>query len=190
MSLDANLLDRTALLLIDIQQGFYDPSWGPRNNPDAETNAGRLLAAWRDAGRTRVHVQHHSRDPQSTLHASHPGHALQNVVTPQDGEPVITKDVNSAFIGTDLEQRLRDAGIEAVVVVGLTTNHCVSTTARMAANLDFTTFVVDDATACFDLTDREGRTFDAETVHRIALVNLHREFATVVSTDEVLAAGE
>src|SRR5690349_10539119 len=137
----------SALLLIDVQKGFDEPYWGERNNPDAEKNIDRLLTAWRAAGRPVFHVKHNSRSPHSPLHPSNPGNAFKNFAAPHADEPSFGKDVNSAFIGTDLEVRLHAADVSDLVIVGLTTPHCVSTTARMAANLGFATKVVADATA-------------------------------------------
>jgi nicotinamidase-related amidase len=177
-----------ALLLIDVQQGFDAPGWGERNNPDAERNIGRLLEAWRTAGWPVLHVQHISVEPGSVLGPGQPGAELKPEAMPTTEEPLFQKNVNSAFIGTDLESHLRERGIEALVIVGLTTNHCVSTTARMSGNLGFDTYVVDDATATFDRVGHDGRRYDAAEVHAISLASLHGEFATVLGTDEVLAA--
>ncbi len=103
-----NLLPRNAtLIIIDVQQGFDEPVWGQRNNPQAEENIARLLAAWRRTQRPIIHVQHLSGEPDSTLRPNHPGSAIKPIVQPLPGEPVIQKSVNSAFIGTDLEARLR-----------------------------------------------------------------------------------
>jgi hypothetical protein len=146
----------------------------------------RLLAAWRETGRPIYHIQHMSREPQSPLRPGLPGNAIKPLVQPQGDEPVITKDVNSAFIGTDLEARLRRAGQQTVVLIGLTTEHCVSTTARMAGNLGFTTYVIGDATATFDKRGPDGTFYPAETVHGVSLASLHGEFATVVDTATVL----
>jgi nicotinamidase-related amidase len=176
-----------ALLLIDVQQGFDDSSWGVRNNPGAEGRMAALLGAWRSAGLPVLHVQHMSSDPASPLHPDAPGNAFQAAVAPRPVEPVFQKTVNSAFIGTDLESFLRDAGIRSLVVVGLTTDHCVSTTIRMASNLEFDVVVVDDATATFGRTGPDGTEYSAEEVHRLALVSLHGEFARVRSSRDVLA---
>jgi len=177
----------TALLLIDVQQGLDDPRWGKRNNPDAERNIAALLAAWRRSRRPVIHVQHMSREADSPLRPERPGNAFKPEAVPEPGEPVFQKAVNSAFIGTELEAHLVAQQIDTVVMVGITTDHCVSSTARMAANLGFTTIVVSDGTATFERTGPEGDHYTAEQMHRLALASLHGEFATVRRTDEVLA---
>jgi nicotinamidase-related amidase len=181
-----SLADNSALIIIDVQDGLDDPRLGKRNNPDAESNMARLLAAWREQGRPIYHVQHMSTRPTSTLRPELPGNAIKRIVAPQGNEPVLRKTVNNAFIGTDLEKRLRTAGIQSVVIVGLTTGHCVSATARMAGDLGFKTFVVDDATACHDVTSYDGQYYPAEAVHALSLASLHDEFATIVKTDQLL----
>lgn len=180
------LPENTTLVLIDVQQAFLNPEMGERNNPDAEANIGRLLQKWRDTNRPIIHVQHNSTEPNSLLRPEKPGNALQEVALPQGNEPLITKNVNSAFIGTDLESRLRENGYDTLVIVGLTTQHCVSTTTRMAGNLGFTAYLVADATAAYATTNFDGKQYDAEVVHAISLATLNGEFATVLNTDEVL----
>jgi nicotinamidase-related amidase len=178
------------LIVIDVQKGFDDPFWGGRNNPDAEGNIRRILEAWRRTGKPVIHVRHDSRNPASPLRPGHPGNDLKEGVKPLPGEPVVSKGVNSAFIGTDLEERLRRSGSAAVVLVGLTTNHCVSTTARMAANLGFAVRVVSDATATFDMRSPFGRLVPAEEMHEVGLAELDGEFATVVDTAAAIAASD
>jgi nicotinamidase-related amidase len=128
-----------------------------------------------------------SRDPDSPLRPHLPGNAIKPEALPHDGEPLFQKTVNSAFIGTTLGAYLRHEGIHALVIVGLTTDHCVSTTARMAGNLGFDVVVVEDATATFERTGPDGVRYSADQMHRLALASLHGEFATVQSTDDVLA---
>ena len=177
-----------ALLLIDVQQGFAQEDFfgGNRNNRDAEQHCGQLLAAWRARGLPVFHVRHSSQNPQSPLHASHAGFAFCPQVQPQGDEPVITKTVNSAFIGTDLKAWLDDLRITTLVVAGITTNHCVSTSVRMAGNFGFAVYCAHDACACFDRTGVWGEHYPAETIHRTALANLHGEFAQVASTAHIL----
>ena len=176
----------TALIIIDVQKGFDEPFWGERNNPQAEDNIVRLLEAWRNNGRPVFHVQHMSLSPTSPLNPNHPGNAIKEALQPREGEPLIQKNVNSAFIGTDLEQQLRRISCNSLVIVGLTTPHCVSTTTRMAGNLGFETYLVSDATAAFELTGHDGRKYSAQEIHDITLATLNDEFATVVNTDSVL----
>ena len=178
----------TVLLLIDVQQGFDEPFWGERNNPGAEENMARLLKAWRASSRPVFYVQHVSVMPNSPLGPDRPGCAIKQVVSPLPGEALFQKHVNSAFIGTDLEETLRSKGYDTLVIVGLTTQYCVSTTARMAGNLGFHTYVVSDATAAFGLTGPDGVDYSAETVHALSLATIHNEFATVMDTAAILAA--
>ena len=180
-----------ALILIDIQQGFDDLKyWGPRNNPQAEANAGKLLAAWRRSGRPLFHVQHLSTTPTSPLRPGQPGCDFKPEVKPLPGEPVIGKQVNSAFIGTDLESRLRGQGVDTLVIAGLTTAHCVSTTTRMAGNLGFRALLAADGCATNARTGHDGRRHDAESVHAMELAALHGEFAEVADTALLLGALE
>jgi nicotinamidase-related amidase len=115
-----------------------------------------------------------------------PGFEIKDAAKPHPDEPVIQKDVNSAFIGTDLEARLKQSGLKTVVLIGLTTDHCVSTTARMAGNLHFDTYVVADATATFDRIGPDGRSYKAEDIYAVNLVSLNEEFATVIDTEDLL----
>ena len=179
-----------ALIVIDVQKGFDDPKWGKRNNPQAEANMARLLEAWRRSGRPVIYVQHSSKEPDSPLRSDSPGNAIKEIVKPTQGEPIIQKSVNSAFIGTDLESHLRKQRITGLVIIGLTTDHCVSTTARMAGNLGFTTFVVSDATATFDRSGPNGKQHKASDVHEVSLASLHQEFATVVDTQGLISGLE
>jgi nicotinamidase-related amidase len=180
------LSSRAALIIIDVQRGFDEPAWGHRNNEYAEERMAGLLGAWRSSGRPVYHVKHMSHLPHSPLRAGQPGNAIKEEVQPRGDEPVIEKNVNSAFIGTDLESRLRKAGIDTLVLTGIATDHCVSTTARMAGNLGFRCFVVADATATFDRTGYDGKHFSAEEVHEIALASLSDEFATVIESSDLL----
>ncbi|MEM9986365.1 MAG: cysteine hydrolase family protein [Bacteroidota bacterium] len=177
-----------ALVLIDLQKGMdaWDHWGGTRNNPQAETVAASLLTHWRAQGWPIFHVQHSSTSPTSPLRPGLPGHAIKEEVAPISGEPVIGKTVNSAFIGTDLETRLREAGLSKVVIVGLTTEHCISTSVRMSANLGFETYLIEDAIAAFPKIGRNGKSYSAEMVHQIELANLEGEFATVLTGEALL----
>ena len=151
-------------------------------------NAGELLKLWRRHELPVFHVQHCSSNPGSLLHESKEGNEFKDLVKPIDNEPIIKKNVNSAFIGTSLEAQLRDLMITQLVIVGLTTDHCVSTTTRMAGNLGFDTFLVADATATFNKKGLEGQIFSAELIHETALASLNVEFATIVTTGYILTS--
>ena len=175
-----------ALLLIDLQLGFDEPNWGKRNNPELEIHAAALLGRWRELGWPVIHIQHSSTEPDSPLRPDHPGWAFKPETVPRPGETVFSKSVNSAFIGTPLADHLRQRGFEALVILGLTTDHCVSTSTRMAGNLGFHVDLVADATATFSRSDRDGREISAEDIHRIHLASLDREFCHVCTTAELL----
>lgn len=185
MNLSKN--DSPALILIDLQKGFDDADyWGHRNNMDAENNAVRLLNFWRQNKWPIFHVKHCSTNPDSRLREGQPGNDIKEVVAPNAGEPVIRKNVNSAFIGTDLKQRLEKAQIKKLVFAGLTTDHCVSTSVRMAGNFGFETYVVFDATATFDKKGLDGQTYPADLIHETSLASLNGEFATVIKTEPLM----
>lgn len=183
---ESTLPQNAALIIIDVQEGIDDPINGRRNNPGAEENMARLLAVWRRTYRPVIHVQHLSREPHSPLRPDRPGVEIKEIVLPREDEPLIQKHVNCAFIGTDLEERLRAQEVDTVVIVGLTTEHCVSSTARMAGDLGFRTYLVGDATAAFDRTGPDGVVYRAEDVHGVSLASMHREFATIVDTESIL----
>ncbi|MEP7237368.1 MAG: cysteine hydrolase family protein [Ferruginibacter sp.] len=176
--------EKSALILIDIQKGFDDIAYwgGQRNNPNAEENAAELLTLWRQNGLPVFHIQHCSSSPASLLHETNAGNQFKDLVKPVGSEPVIKKNVNSAFIGTNLKEQLDNAGIIKLVIVGLTTDHCVSTSVRMAGNFGFDTFIVSDATATFNKKGVDGQNYTAELMHETALASLNGEFATVLTT--------
>ena len=178
----------TALILIDIQKGFDEEEYwgGNRNNKDAEENSVLILSKWRELNLPIFHIVHSSQNVISRLHESNPGFEIKDEVKPIDGEPVIKKNVNSAFIGTDLKERLDNQGINKLVIIGLTTNHCVSTTTRMAGNFGFDTLLISDATATFDRIGINGEKFSAEIIHQTTLASLNNEFAQVINTEKLL----
>ncbi|GGG47930.1 isochorismatase [Croceivirga lutea] len=182
------MIDTFALLLIDIQKGLDEVDFygGYRNNPNAENNAAILLNWFREKNKPIFHIKHSSTNPNSPLHASKEGFSIKEVVKPLPTEPVITKNVNSAFIGTDLQKHLQKQNIKNLIIAGLTTNHCISSTVRMAANLGFEVNVIADACAAFDQFGIENQRQGAELVHQITLGNLKTEFAQIFTTQEIL----
>jgi nicotinamidase-related amidase len=182
------MTQETALLIIDVQKAIDHPSWGERNNPDAEKNIQALLQAWRASGRPIYHIRHDSTDPASHYRPGQPGNEFKPEAQPIPGETVIPKQTNSAFIGTDLEARLREAQHEILVIAGVITNNSVEATVRMAGNLGFRTFLVEDATFTFGRRDWAGVFRTAAEVHAMSLANLDGEYCTVVRTHDIIAS--
>ena len=174
------------LLLIDVQEGLDDPKFGRRNNPHAEDNIKKILDHWRRLKRMVIHVRHCSTEPDSPLRPDLPGNRIKQGLGPRGTEKEFTKTVNSAFIGTGLETHLRSLGQNRLVVVGLTTDHCVSTSVRMAANLGFSVTLVSDATATFERIGPKGEKISAEVMHDAALASLKGEFCMLTDTQSLL----
>ncbi|GJM62805.1 cysteine hydrolase family protein [Persicobacter diffluens] len=179
----------TALLLIDIQKGFENTAYwgGGRNNPEAEKKAALLLEHWRKMGWPLFHIKHCSTTPGSPLEPHQSGNEIQACVFPIEKEPVLEKKVNSGFIGTGLMEKLNDLGVSEIIIAGLTTDHCISTTARMGANLGFKVKLVEDACATFDKTGPKGEKYSAQLIHDTAIASLHQEFAEICSVEDILS---
>ena len=95
----------------------------------------------------------------------------------QPGDYIIDKNRPSSFLGTPLASYLKGLGVEEVVVCGVTTNCCVETTVRDAAQLDLRTFVLSDAVAEWDV-DR----------HNASLKTMEILFAHLLTTGQLAAA--
>ena len=181
----------TALLLIDVQVGVdvlshWGGSNGRRNNPDAEAKMSQLLAAWRNAKLQVAFTRHDSRESASPLKFSLPTGAQKPGFEPAAGEIVVEKDVNSGFIGTDLEIQLRRAKISRLAIVGFFTNFCVETTTRMAGNLGFDTYLIEDCCSSSNRIGPDGVDRDPELVHAMTVANLHGEFCTAIKFADAL----
>ena len=187
MKLNKLLNKNSALLLVDIQKAFLEKDYPGiiRNNEDAEFICGKILKKWRTLDLPIIHVRHSSTNPESKLHKSRPGFEFNDYVTPLENEMVLTKEVNSAFIGTNLENILIKSHIDTLVIVGMTTNHCISTTVRMSGNLGFDTYLISDSTACYNTKGMNGEIIDCNTIYNSALASLQEEFATVIDSKEL-----
>lgn len=181
---------RAALVIVDVQRAFdqWEAAGKRRNNPDAVAQIVELLTAFRARKIPIFHIRHEGTHPNSSFLPGGIGYPVKEEAREMEGEPVLVKRVNSAFIGTDLEQRLRAADIETLVICGATTNHCVETTTRMAGNLGFDAWLVRDATWTFDRRGPDGDEHSAEDIHAMTLANLHDEFARIVTAADVIAA--
>ena len=176
-----------ALIIIDMQRGMADPKSGRRNNPEAENNMQKILAAWRETGAAIVFVRHMSRHPQSVFWPGQPGNEFQDAFTPGVGEHVVEKNITDAFLHTGLERWLHVRGIKRLVMLGVSSNNSVEASARTASNLGFATTVVADACFAFDRLDLNGKPQLAEDVHMHAMTNLQGEYGTVIDTASLLS---
>lgn len=179
----------TALVVIDMQQGFLDPFWGATtNHPQCEDNVAQLIEHWTERGEPIVVVRHDSANTASPLHPGNPGNALIEPVAAVTPALLVTKSVNSAFYGEpDLEAWLRESRISRIVVCGIQTNMCVETTARMGGNLGFDVVVALDATRTFDLAGPDGIEITADALMTTTATNLHGGgFAAVMTTADLL----
>lgn len=183
-------MSKFALILVDVQKAFlhWEADGLQRNNPDALENISKLLSACRASGVKVFHIRHASTEKDSLLRPEAEGFSPIEVAQELAGETVLTKSVNSSFIGTDLEQQLRDGGFQKLLIAGITTNHCVETTTRMAGNLGFDAHLVEDACYTFARTGPDGVSHSAETIHQMTLSNINEEFAQIVKTEEIIAA--
>jgi nicotinamidase-related amidase len=175
------------LLLIDLQQAIDHPSWGERNNPEADANLAKLVASWRARGWPVWHVRHDSVEAGSHYRPGQPGNDFRRGTAPLPSEKIIAKQANSAFIGTTLETDLKARGDLRVVIAGVLTNNSVESTVRMAGNLGFETYLVEDACFTFGRTDHRGAFRTADEVHAMSLANLDGEYARVVTVGDLLA---
>src|SRR5579864_1689451 len=182
------LTRETALIIIDVQKAIDHSSWGERNNPDAERNIAALLEAWRSTRRPIYNIRHDSTEPDSHYRPGQPGNDFKREVDPLAHETILVKTTNSAFIGTGLEAMLNAANLRTLVVTGVITNNSVEATVRMAGNLGFETYLVEDACFTFGRKDWTGRWRTADEVHSVSLANLDGEYCSVVRTSQVLEA--
>lgn len=176
-----------ALIIIDVQKAFLEKDYPgiKRNNTNAELVCGNILNKWRKNDLNVIHVRHSSTNPESKLHKSKPGFEFNDYVKPKNNEIVLTKNVNSAFIGTGLDEILKNLNINTLVIVGMTTNHCISTTVRMAGNLGYETFLISDSTACYDTKGLDGKEIDCEIIYEASIASLSGEFAEIISSREL-----
>ena len=179
---------KPTLLLVDIQKAFLDKDYPgiKRNNPEAELICGKILEIWRKKKLPIIHVRHSSDNVDSKLHKSKPGFEFNDYVTPRADEIILEKRVNSAFIGTDLKAILDKSSTETIIIVGMTTNHCISTTARMSGNLGYNTYLVSDSTACFNTKGVNGEIIDCEVIYETSLANINEEFASIINSNELI----
>ncbi|WP_353499687.1 cysteine hydrolase family protein [Vibrio chaetopteri] len=164
---------KSALILIDIQNDYFNDGKLPLHQPEAAASKAASILSWfRSRGETVIHVQHENTDTSKPfLLAGSIGQKIHDSVAPKDGEVVITKGYPNAFWETELETTLKQCGVTSIVIVGMMTHMCVSTTARAAMERGFTVKVLADACATRSL-GLFGKEISAELVHTTALAEL------------------
>ncbi|MET1080586.1 MAG: cysteine hydrolase family protein [Pseudomonas sp.] len=176
-----------ALLIIDQQQGMLAPHLGPRNNPAAEQRMLDLLGHWRQRHWPLLHVRHISRSATSVFAPGQVGALFQAAFEPGPEEALFEKNVPDAFAQSGLERWLRVRALDQLVIVGVSSENSVESTARSAGNLGFRAFVAEDACYTFAKNDFHGHARSAEEVHAMAMANLHGEYAQVLDCAALLA---
>jgi len=178
-------MTKPVLIVIDVQNGFNDPILGKRSTPQLSENITKVLSHWRKNLMPIIHVRHHSMKIDSPLRPGQNGHDFMSFAQPLPGEKIFEKIVHSAFIGTELQKYLFAREMNKIVIVGIATDHCVSTTARMACDYGYDVTVLSDATAAFE-RNLNGEKIDAEVAHKVALAGLNEEFATIASVEQMI----
>ncbi len=177
----------TALVIIDIQNDYF--AGGKMTLEGAEaagTRAGAALAAFRERRMPVLHVRHLSVRPGATFFIpGTEGAEIHAAVRPAADEPVVEKNFPNSFRGTDLDERLKKAGVKHVVVAGMMTQMCVDSSVRQAFDLGYRVTLLGDACAT-RAQAYGGETVPAAQVQSAFLAALNGLFAKVVPTDEFL----
>ncbi len=176
-----------ALIVVDVQNDYFDGgAMALVGMDEAAANIGALLAGFRAAGAPVIHVQHLSTRPGATFFVpGTPGCDINPAAAPAGDEPVVRKHFPSAFRGTDLDARLKDAGVEQVTICGAMSHMCIDSTTRAAFDLGYGCTVVESACATRDL-EFGGRVLPAADVHAAFMAALRVPFAAVVDTAAAL----
>lgn len=178
---------KSVLIIINAQVGLMDSTQEGRNNSDAERNIIKIMNHWRKTKRPVIHVKHISENPNSIFFRNAPGSQILSSMSPGHDEKVFEKTNSGAFCNTGLNDHLNQIEVENLLLVGFTANECIDATAKEASSLGYTSFVVGDATAMFDMRDQEGRLIKADRLHKLTLANINAFFAKVIQTSNVFS---
>jgi len=183
----AVLRTTTALVLIDIQRDYFGDKLIIPAGEAAVQKAAELLAWARRNRLMVVHVQHQMPRADSPMFTPGTnGIEFHPAVTPTDGERIVVKHFPSSFTQTELNDRLKERGIETLVLCGLMTHLCVDTTARSALEHGYRTIIARDACATRDLPNPEGNgVIPHAAIHAATLAALADRFADVMTTAEI-----
>jgi nicotinamidase-related amidase len=179
-------MHKAALIVIDVQEVLDDPEQGELNNPKAEENIIKLLERWRKEKLPIFHVKYISPREKSPYHKDAPGTGIKESFKPLPGEPLIVKHFESAFMETDLEERIKEANLHTLIFVGFYTDQCVASTVKVANNLGFKVYVVADAAAATGCRGYNGKFYEAGDIHQMTLGSLQRDDISIIESAELL----
>lgn len=172
-------LSESALVIVDAQNTYRGGVMQLVGVEPALDECARLLARARELKILVVHIQHDA-GPGSPYDVRAEIGAIADKVAPLAEEPVVTKSYPNSFVDTDLDARLKAAGVKNLVVVGFMTHMCINSTARGAFNLGYGVTVPAAATATRPLLSPNGAMVTAEAVQAAVLAALGDLFAVVV----------
>lgn len=182
--------DPLPLVILDVQDAIDQPVWANKNNPDYLSVIQRLLTHWRGRGWPVVHVKHDEATPSSSYHTHGPWNGIKAEVSPLEGEPVVVKHQNCAFVGTDLDAVLKGLGAQRFVLTGVVIHNSMDATVRVGKALGYRILLPKDATTAVPVTAPDGRAWDAGTVQDLTLAILGGEYAQIVESDALLALAD
>ncbi len=169
---NASTIESSALVIIDAQQTYREGVMQLEGVEPALEECRTLLERFRAAGRPVFHIQHDA-GPGSPYDVTAPIGQIAAPVAPVNGEAVIVKNFPNSFANTDLDEQLKAAGIENLILVGFMSHMCVNSTARGAFTLGYNPTVVASATATRALPSRiSDKTIDAALLNEVALAAL------------------
>ena len=171
-------LSGSALILIDIQNTYTRGVMALEGVEPAIDEAAALLDRARTAGVPVIHVQHDAGEGSPYDVRAEIG-AIVDRVAPREGEAVVVKNFPNAFVGTDLDRRLREVSATNLVLAGFMTHMCVNSTARGAFNAGFAPSVIAAATATRALPSPDG-TVSAASLQSASLAGIGDVFGVVV----------
>lgn len=178
---------KTALLLIDIQNDYFEGGMNPlEGSLEAGLNAQKLLSHFRKHSLPVIHIRHISNRPGSTFFLPDTeGADIHQCVSPTGGEEIVRKHFPNSFFQTNLLNLLKSKEITNLVICGMMTHMCVDATVRAAKDLGYNSVLIEDACATKDLKFKE-RTVKATDVQIAFLSALAPFYSTVVSTEEYI----
>jgi nicotinamidase-related amidase len=179
-------IERSALLVIDVQDSFKaGPRWERRSSPQFEDNVDRLVQSYRTAGLPVIFVLH--TDPDEGFATDSPYFKLMDFLVRREDEPLLIKNTRNAFTSTNLQELLREKGVERLVITGIQTEQCCETTTRLAADLGYDVDFVTEATMTFPIADPDtGEELTTDEILRRTEFVLRRRFARIAKVDALV----